>query len=100
MVGSIALIPDPAAVPSQYNPGATRVQRSSTLLVATRIERLVASAEVVSFGRGNVCEGGAARYCVNHAKSILTARPSMSDGPLQPAHDAFAEVSCDVDRRH
>src|SRR5215831_20226293 len=25
---------------------------------------------------------------------------SMSEGPLQPAHDAVAEVFCDVDRRH
>ena len=24
----------------------------------------------------------------------------MSEGPLEPAHDAFAEVFCDVDRRH
>jgi hypothetical protein len=25
---------------------------------------------------------------------------SMSDGPLQPAHDAIAEVFCNVEGRH
>jgi hypothetical protein len=25
---------------------------------------------------------------------------SMSDGPLEPAHDAVAEVFCDVEGRH
>jgi len=38
--------------------------------------------------------------CVSRLPMILIHIRSSPDGPLEPAHDAVAEVFCDVDRGH
>jgi hypothetical protein len=53
--------------------------------------------------RGSLSRGNVSGWLVESDRRIGPVSPhaqSMSDGPLEPVHDAVAEVFCDVRGRH
>ena len=55
---------------------------------------------ICSFDDPQSCRDEALPSCVRRLLMIFIHIRSSPDGPLQPTHDAFAEVPCDVDRWH